>query len=46
MLPQEQGAGTAITADDIKGAKLVEIENAGHMCMIERPKAVTEFVRS
>ena len=36
-------------AADIRGAKLVEIENAGHMCMIERPEAVTkalaEFLR-
>lgn len=29
-------------AAGIKGAKLVEIENAGHMCMIERPEAVTK----
>ena len=29
-------------AAGIRGAKFVEIENAGHMCMIERPEAVTK----
>lgn len=29
-------------AAGIKGAKLVEVENAGHMCMIERPQAATK----
>ena len=38
ILPDE---GREIAAG-IKGAKLVEIENAGHMCMIERPEAVTK----
>jgi pimeloyl-ACP methyl ester carboxylesterase len=38
ILPDE---GREIAAG-IKGAKLVEIENAGHMCMTERPEAVTK----
>jgi len=38
ILPDE---GREIAAG-IKGARLVEIENAGHMCMIERPQAVTK----
>lgn len=44
ILPDE---GREIAAG-IKGARLVEIDNAGHMCMVERPEAVTralgEFV--
>jgi pimeloyl-ACP methyl ester carboxylesterase len=38
ILPDE---GREIAAA-IPGAKLVEIENAGHMCMTERPETVTK----
>jgi pimeloyl-ACP methyl ester carboxylesterase len=41
ILPDE---GREIAAG-IKGARLVEIDHAGHMCMIERPEAVTKAVR-
>ncbi len=38
LIPPDDGREIA---DGIEGAKLVEIENAGHMCMTERPEAVT-----
>lgn len=39
LIPPDEGREIAA---GIKGAKLVEIENAGHMCMTERPEAVTK----
>jgi pimeloyl-ACP methyl ester carboxylesterase len=42
LIPPEQGREIAA---GIKGARIEEIENAGHMCMIERPLAVTSLLR-
>ncbi len=39
LIPPDEGREIAA---DIPGAKLVEIENAGHMCMTERPETVTK----
>ncbi|RYZ15009.1 MAG: alpha/beta fold hydrolase [Alphaproteobacteria bacterium] len=38
LIPPDEGREIAAGID---GAKIEEIENAGHMCMIERPEAVT-----
>ncbi|RYD93604.1 MAG: hypothetical protein EOP61_23275 [Sphingomonadales bacterium] len=39
LIPPDDGREIAA---GIAGAKLEEIENAGHMCMTERPEAVTK----
>jgi len=42
LIPPDQGQEIAAA---IKGARIAEVSHAGHMCMIERPEAVTALLR-